>query len=80
MTREKKIPRPDLSIQCCECGGRSQVSAVSDWRSQIDREMKQMARMRECVECGKRWRTLELSESEVQELRRKAHLYLMAAA
>ena len=80
MTREKKIPRPDLSIQCCECGGRSQVHAVSDWRSQIDREMHQMARMRKCVECGKQWRTLELSESEVQELRRKAHLYVMAAA
>jgi len=80
MTREVKKSRPDLSIQCCACGGRSVITDVSDWRSRVDNELRQMARVRECRSCGNRWRTLELGQSEVQELRRRAYLWEMSQA
>lgn len=86
-TREEGAPRrraarqtmPDLSAYCI-CGHRARVSHSADLRSKVDRALGQVLRARECAACGRRWRTLELRESEVQELRRLAHLYLMTSA
>lgn len=75
--RIKREARSVESMPVCACGARAHVRANGDWRNRIDLALGQVSRTRECPACGAAWRTLELRESEVQELRRLAHLWQM---
>lgn len=44
----------------------------------MDDEMNQITRVRECKVCGERWHTVEVLASDLSELRRKAHIGVMA--
>jgi hypothetical protein len=67
---------PDLTAYC-KCGRRAVVIGSTDLRSKIDSALGQVLRVRECVACDRQWRTLELREADVLELRRLAYLYRM---
>ena len=69
----KRRKRSQDSIFYCQCGRRAHVQHSTDWRNRIDVEMRQVTRARECPSCGRRWRTIELNESELQALRLAAY-------
>jgi hypothetical protein len=73
-----RLRRPSLaehSMPYCRCGARAHVEHASDWRNRIDVEMGQVTRVRKCLSCWSQWRTVELRESELNELRRRAYLW-----
>lgn len=77
--RQKRRALAGLSTWC-ECGARAHVSGATDLRSPVDRELGQVLRVRECTACDRKWRTLELREADVLELRRLAYLYRLTCA
>ena len=62
----------------CKCGGKTQVRNGHDKRHEaMDDALGQARRVRFCCACGVTFPTVELPQSDVQELRRRAHLWEM---
>jgi hypothetical protein len=74
--RPRRPSRGKAALPTCLCGGRGHVVHSADWRNNIDIEMRQVTRVRECEQCERRWHTVELDWSELQRLRSLAYSWL----
>lgn len=69
-----------MTMQCEKCGDAMKIDREGDSRpSMMDKSMRTYTRLRACA-CGEHRKSVEVWQSDLAELRRKAYLHELAQA